>query len=348
MDDTASRSRRASRATTATSVHDHRRRRERSDADHAAPPRARHRAAAPRHLQRRRRGGASPAFRDAGGLVWIAHTEQHDDRRSCARSQPDGIEVYNLHANIDPNIRSMYLGLDPAGAIAGRRAVRRHEPRPSRAGSRAARRSSTPNQPAIDRWNQLLADGRHVPATAGSDAHENALPVMLADGERGDSYRRVLRWFGNIVLVADPQDPAQIEAALAAGRLFAVFEMMGTPEGFDVHARRRARPSSATRSRVGATLEVARPARAQPRPVPSGARRSLPRLIRIDATGPDDGRDRQQATSSVPMSAHPARIASRSRWCRTTSARTSRDLGTAAARADAAVDLRLPDLRAVS
>src|SRR5262245_17155713 len=72
----------------------------------------------------------------------------------------------------------------------------------------------TPNTPGIERWNQLLADGKHVPATAGSDAHENALPVMLADAERGDSYRRVLRWFSNVVLVDDPKDPAQIKAAL--------------------------------------------------------------------------------------------------------------------------------------
>jgi hypothetical protein len=93
-----------------------------------------------------------------------------------------------------------------------------------------------PNQPSIDRWQQLLADGRRIPATAGSDAHQNAIPITFADGERGDSYRRVLRWFGNMVLVADPKDPIQIEGALKAGRVFAVFEMLGTPVGFDVHA----------------------------------------------------------------------------------------------------------------
>jgi hypothetical protein len=36
--------------------------------------------------------------------------------------------------------------------------------------------------------------------------------------------------------VADPKDPAQIEAALAKGRVFSVFELMGTPDGFDVVA----------------------------------------------------------------------------------------------------------------
>lgn len=191
---------------------------------------------------------AMQAFRDAGALDWIAHTEQHDIAQ-LRMLQPDGIEVYNLHANIAPNIRMQYLNLDPAGAIDG-----------------AAKFADTtdlalepdlalisflsPNQPAIDRWDQLLADGKHISVTAGSDAHENALPIMLADGERGDSYRRVLRWFGNIALVSDPHDPAQIEAALGAGRAFAVFELFGTPEGFDVHAV----TSSGTTFELGAEL----------------------------------------------------------------------------------------------
>jgi hypothetical protein len=177
---------------------------------------------------------AIAAMRDAGALVWVAHTEQHptDELRTVA---PDGIELYNLHANLDPDIREQYLGLDSAGAIAA--AVEFADtneggPEPDL----ALLSFLSPNQPALTRWNDLLAEGRHVPATAGSDAHENALPVTLADGERGDSYRRVLRWFSNVVLVSDPDDPAQIEAALAGGRLFALFEIMGTPEGFDVYA----------------------------------------------------------------------------------------------------------------
>jgi hypothetical protein len=174
-------------------------------------------------------------MRDAGGLIWIAHTEQHpiEELRTVA---PDGIELYNLHANLDPDIRRDYLGLDSAGAIAA--AVEFADtneggPEPDL----ALLSFLSPNVPALTRWNELLGEGRHVVATAGSDAHENALPVMLADGERGDSYRRVLRWFGNIALVADPKDPAQIEAALKSGRAYSVFEMMGTPDGFDVYAQ---------------------------------------------------------------------------------------------------------------
>ena len=174
------------------------------------------------------------AMRDAGALIWIAHSEQHpiEELRTVV---PDGIELYNLHANLDPDIRRDYLGLDSAGAIAA--AVEFADtneggPEPDL----ALLGFLSPNEPALTRWNQLLGDGKKVPATAGSDAHENALPVTLADGERGDSYRRVLRWFSNVVLVADPKDPVQIEAALATGRLFAVFELLGTPDGFDVYA----------------------------------------------------------------------------------------------------------------
>jgi len=177
---------------------------------------------------------ALQAMRDAGALIWVAHTEQYptDVLRAVG---PNGIELYNLHANIDPKIRADFLGLQGYDAIS--KAVEFADtneggPEPDL----ALLSFLTPNMPGLTRWNELLAEGRHIAATAGSDAHENALPVTLADGERGDSYRRVLRWFSNVVLVADPKDITQIEAALAKGRLFSVFEIMGTPEGFDVVA----------------------------------------------------------------------------------------------------------------
>ena len=56
--------------------------------------------------------------------------------------------------------------------------------------------------------------------TAGTDAHQNVLPILLRDGERGDSYRRMLRWFSNMVLVESGEPtPATAQAALEAGRL---------------------------------------------------------------------------------------------------------------------------------
>jgi hypothetical protein len=225
---------------------------------------------------------AVTAFRDAGALTWIAHTEQHPIEQLRALA-PDGIEVYNLHANLDPKIREMYLGLDAGGAITA--AVQFADTNPGHPEPDLALLSFlSPNQPAIDRWNQLLGDGRHVPATAGSDAHENAIPILLADGERGDSYRRVLRWFANIALVADPTDPTQIEDALHTGRMFAAFELLGTPASFDVHAEGTRTFELGETANVGASLVV-------DVPTVLGLPASLPApeitatILRLDATG---------------------------------------------------------------
>ena len=230
---------------------------------------------------------AVAAFRAAGGLAWVAHTEQHPIEELRMLS-PDGIEVYNLHANIDPKIRQMYLGLDGGAAFTA--AAKFADTNPGHPEPDLALLSFVqPNLPAIDRWNQLLADGRHIPATAGSDAHENAIPIVLADGERGDSYRRVLRWFSNVVLVADPQDPGQVEAALSAGRLFAVFELMGTPDGLDIHAT----TSAGQTVELGGTVKISDQATltvSVPRVL--GLDRNLPApairatILRIDASGP--------------------------------------------------------------
>ena len=184
---------------------------------------------------------ASAAFRDAGGLVWVAHTESKTIDNLHAVT-PDGIEVYNLHANIDPDIRKDYLGLPSGSAIAS--AINFADTQPGHPEPDLAMLAFfSPNQPAIDRWTTLLGEGKHISVTAGSDAHQNALPVMLADGERGDSYRRVLRWFSNVALVQNPKDIDQIEAALKTGQLYATFEVLGTPEGFDAYATT---PSGAT------------------------------------------------------------------------------------------------------
>lgn len=176
----------------------------------------------------------SAAYRAAGGLVWVAHTESKT-LETLRAVTPDGIEVYNLHANIDPDIRKDYLGLSASGAIAS--AIAFADTQPGHPEPDLAMLAFySPNEPAIQKWETLLGEGKHLAVTAGSDAHQNAIPVILADGERGDSYRRVLRWFGNVALVQDPHDLDQIEAALAAGRMYATFEMLGTPEGFDAYA----------------------------------------------------------------------------------------------------------------
>jgi hypothetical protein len=242
------------------------------------------------------------AFRDAGGLAWIAHTEQHpiEEMRTLL---PDGFELYNLHAMIAPDIRTMYLGLDGGAAFAN--AAKFVDASPGHAEPDLALLSFLePEQPAIDRWNQVLADGRHLPATAGTDAHENALPIILADGERGDSYRRMIRWFANIVLVQDPTDPAQVEAALGHGRLFVAFEMLGTPVGLDIHAETPGGGIAelGDTAPVGSTLVVDTPAIYK-------LDKSLPApeitvtVIHVDSSGPTVIATGSDPEITVPLSA---------------------------------------------
>jgi hypothetical protein len=227
---------------------------------------------------------AAAAFRDAGGLVWIPHSEQRtvDHIREIA---PHGMEIYQLHANIDPDIRADHLGLDGYGAIAA--VAEFADTNPGGPEPDLALISFlSPNTPSIDKWDQLLGEGVKLVGSGGTDAHQNALPIMLRDGERGDSYRRMIRWFSNVVLTATPNDPAAIEAALAGGRAFLVFEMFGTPVGFDAHAIGGATGELGDEIAVaaGATLEVTLPTVWQldpvlPVPVISA------RIFRLTATG---------------------------------------------------------------
>ncbi len=173
------------------------------------------------------------AMRDAGAVVWIPHTEQRTSAELVPLA-PDGIEVYQLHANIDPDIREEFLGLDSSGAITN--VIAFADTTNGAEPDLALLSFLSPNTPALTVWDELLAQGLRVSGSGGTDAHQNALPILLGDGERGDSYRRMIRWFSNVALVADPTDPIDIEAAIRAGRIFTVFELMGTPDGFDVRA----------------------------------------------------------------------------------------------------------------
>jgi len=174
---------------------------------------------------------------NAGGFVSMAHTEgkPFDELKALVETGLHGVELFNLHAMFDPRKRSEHLGLDPlswATAIA------------------PFTRSQGTAEPdllfiavfqeqtvSIERWDRLQAISPVV-GFAGTDAHQNVLPMELRDGERGDSYRRMLRWFSNHILIPSsdyPPSPEMVDSALAAGRLYAAFEIFGTPRGLDFH-----------------------------------------------------------------------------------------------------------------
>jgi hypothetical protein len=174
------------------------------------------------------------AMRDAGALVVIPHTESRP--LEYLRSMPyDGMEVYNLHAAIDPDIRRDDLGLDPLAAAAGIlpfTGKTDEDPQPDLAFLGFF--EDLPRYAEI--WDALLLE-RRVPGMAGTDVHQNTFPGQLRDGERGDSYRRLMRWFSNVALLEGPDlELGSLKAALREGRSYVAFEILGVPAGFEFYA----------------------------------------------------------------------------------------------------------------
>lgn len=176
---------------------------------------------------------AIAAFRDAGSVVFVNHTEgyERDELLALQDAGVAGVEVFNLHAAFDPRIRGADLGLDPAGWL--------QDVSPFTLGEGTAEPDLfvlgvlDRQEPSIAHWDAMSARGRTV-GVVGTDAHQNVMPIPLRDGERGDSFRRMLRWMSNVVL-AEARTPEAAQAALAAGRSYVLFDILGTPTGLDVH-----------------------------------------------------------------------------------------------------------------
>jgi hypothetical protein len=172
---------------------------------------------------------AVAAFREAGALVWVAHTESKTAER-IRELGLDGLELYNLHANVDPNIRADYLGLESFDFVGDLLPFAFGSA--SLAPDLAVLAFLEENAPSLATFDTLLAEGTRITGTGGCDAHENTFPMELNDGERADSYRRMMSWITNHLLV-DDRSPAGVQDALGAGRVYVVFEFLGTPVGFD-------------------------------------------------------------------------------------------------------------------
>jgi hypothetical protein len=119
------------------------------------------------------------------------------------------------------------------------------------------------NQRALSLWSRMVQMKR-MPTYVGPNAHQNTVPQQQTDGERLDSYRRMLHWFTNYATIHKDQ-PLTMEAvkeAVLAGHMYQAFEYLGTPTGFDFYAN-----AGATTFEMGAevpkgmavTLHVAAP-----------------------------------------------------------------------------------------
>ena len=173
--------------------------------------------------------GTADVYRRYGAVVLLQHAED-EPLATIAALDPDGIEIYNPHANFSFKHR-VHQKLSRFGAVWDilpfyLRTTRAHPDLALLPMFRA-------NRNAINKWDGLLSSGRDVFGFGGSDAHENSLPWKMADGERGDSYERMLPWVTNVLLVRGAGDASAIEEAVRDGRFYVVIEAWGTPAGFD-------------------------------------------------------------------------------------------------------------------
>ena len=168
----------------------------------------------------------------AGAVVLQAHTEGQPletllERQSLGMS---GVEMFNLHAMVDPTKREENLGLDGLSylAAAGPFINAQSGAEPDLVFLAFYEEQTV----SLERWDAMERLGP-VLGTGGTDAHENALPMLMTDGERVDSYRRMMSWFSNYLIVEE-DSPAGAEAALRARKSLVVFDVLGVPSGFDV------------------------------------------------------------------------------------------------------------------
>ncbi len=168
---------------------------------------------------------------DAGALVLIAHPENWTPERLMALPL-DGFEMYNLHRNSFSNagpLADLLLNKIEKGDFEGL-------PHPD-----ALLTLYDLEEPKyLDTWGTVLARGARLVTTMGTDCHRNTFPQKLADGERLDSYRRMMGAFSNHLLVSPDErggfDDRALKAALKAGRLYGAFDFLGVPQGFDFFA----------------------------------------------------------------------------------------------------------------
>jgi len=167
------------------------------------------------------------AMKDAGALVFLQHTENWDIE-TIIDLPVNGIEVYNMHQNLMTNMGAAF------GLILLLEATPEVVPEMELAMVALFRE----NDVYITKWAQTVAV-KPIVSIMASDAHQNALKGESPDGERIDSFRRIMHWFSNYVLI-DPKvdtDDATFKEAIGKGRMYGAFDYLGYPAGFDFYAQ---------------------------------------------------------------------------------------------------------------
>jgi hypothetical protein len=163
-------------------------------------------------------------------LVGIPHTESRDTASLIALA-PNFIEIYNVHANLDPRIRKKYLGRSPFDLVAVFINYLA-DPYHSLYADYMFSDYLEFNRVYFEKWNALLAANIPVTGVGGLDSHQNIFSQKGSDGLRLDHHRRMTRSFSNLVLTASDTIDG-VKGAIAAGRVYFVVEGLGTPVGMD-------------------------------------------------------------------------------------------------------------------
>lgn len=191
----------------------------------------------------------------AGAVSLLMHTEDWT-LEELLGMPVDGFEMYNLHADLKSNY-------GPALELLVKVNTRKDElPHPDL----VLLPLFVEDPVYLSKWGTVLASGARRVTTMGTDCHRNSFPALLPDGERIDSYRRMMQWFSNHVLVRPDAngawDDRSLKDALRSARLYGAFEVFGYPRGFDYHATEgdtvREMGDEASLSK-GAKLHVASP-----------------------------------------------------------------------------------------
>jgi hypothetical protein len=172
---------------------------------------------------------AVEAMKAKGAVSLLQHTERWTPEEIAALPV-DGFEMFNLHAL---TLREAVRASDLLNRV-----ILKDEGLPAPDLALLGFLSEDPRYLAT--WGTVLARGARRVTTLGTDCHRNTFPPLMADGERVDSYRRMMSWFSNHLLVRPKADGSfddrDLKDALREGRLYGAFELVGTPTGFDAHA----------------------------------------------------------------------------------------------------------------
>ncbi|MCC7381979.1 MAG: hypothetical protein IT384_09125 [Deltaproteobacteria bacterium] len=172
---------------------------------------------------------AIAALKAQGAVVLMAHTEAWKADQ-LAELPLDGFEMYNLHAN----------SFASAGVLLELLLLNSEDPSQLPEPDLIVLPMWTEAPAYTTTWGRILSKGLKRVTTMGTDCHRNSFPALLKDGERGDSYRRMMIWFSNHLLIRPNADGAwddlQLKEALKGGRLYGAFEIVGYPVGFDSYA----------------------------------------------------------------------------------------------------------------